>query len=300
MDRSGQKSQKGAQRMGKMMREAILAGILIFLFAGYAYPAGQGSGVRPDGFPSGWHFSLDIMTRKGDLSCPGAPCDAFGDPVYGNVIFIPEHPEYAMQIIMESSTKGHKGSPVATDLQVTYACTGFSPDDPAILRLPKHEKGYRVYIRVTGKSSNNDGGLRAVEIYDPEFTVVQDEHGNDLLYLGLVTDRGFLTSSASFVRTSAKSRALDITGLFQWSGSVCNLIAQGCFMPPDSCCVDKNSDGIFDECSPMADDSLCEGAQACCAEYLNEWVFNIGAFIEDLWSMDNNGTKLLQVRFYPL
>ena len=71
-------------------------------------------------------------------------------------------------------------------------------------------------------------------------------------------------------------------------------------MPPDSCCVDKNSDGIFDECSPMADDSLCEGAQACCAEYLNEWVFNIGAFIEDLWSMDNNGTKLLQVRFYPL
>jgi hypothetical protein len=36
-----------------------------------------------------------------------------------------------------------------------------------------------------------------------------------------------------------------------------------------------------------------------CNEYVDEWVFNIGDFVEYLWNLDNNGVKLLQVRFYP-
>jgi hypothetical protein len=38
---------------------------------------------------------------------------------------------------------------------------------------------------------------------------------------------------------------------------------------------------------------------AFCKTYTNEWVFNIGDFVEYLWSLDNNGIKLMQVRFYP-
>ncbi len=286
--------------MGKLMKEAILVGILIFLFTGYAHCTRPGCEVNPNGFPSGGHFNLNIIAKKGGFTCPGVSCDEYGDPVYGNVIYIPEHPEYNVQIVMESGKKGPRSAPDVTELQVTDACSGFFPNDPATLRLPKNEKGYRVYVRVLGKPSKDDGDLRTIEIFDPEFVLVQDELGSDLLYLGLVTDRGFLTTSASFVRISGKSRATDITGLFQWSGSVCYLTAPDEFTLPGSCCVDPDSDGIFDECSPMTEDSLCEGTPAYCMEYLNEWVFNIGDFVESLWNMDSNGAKLLQVRFYPL
>jgi hypothetical protein len=286
--------------MGKLIKEAILACILILLITGYAHCTKPGSAVNPNGSPSGGHFNLNIIAEKGDFSCPGVSYDEYGDPVYGNVIFIPEHPEYNMQIVMESGKKGPKSAPDVTELQVTDTCTGFAPNDPATLRLPKNENGYRAYARVLGKPSMNAGDLRTIEIYDPEFVMVQDELGNDLLYLGLVTDRGFLTTSASFVRISEKSRPTDITGLFQWSGSVCYLNAPDGFTLPDSCCADHDSDGIFDECSPMAEDFPCEGTPAYCMEYLNEWVFNIGDFAYCLWNMDNNGAKLLQVRFYPL
>lgn len=286
--------------MGKLMKETILACILIFLVAGYAHCTRPGSEISPDGFPSGEHFNLNIIAKKGDFSCPAVSNDAYGDPVYGNAVFIPEYPEYNVQIVMESGSKGPTSAPGVTELQVTDTCTGFTPNDPAILRLPKNEKGYRVYARVLGKPSKDEGDLRTIGIYDPEFVLVQDELGNDLLYLGLVTDRGFLTTSASFVRTSAKSRATDITGLFQWSGRVCHLTAPDDFTLPDSCCAGPNSDGIFDQCSPMTEGSLCGGTPVYCMEYLNEWVFSIGDFVESLWNVDSNGAKLLQVRFYPL
>jgi hypothetical protein len=39
---------------------------------------------------------------------------------------------------------------------------------------------------------------------------------------------------------------------------------------------------------------------ALCRSYTNYWVFNIADFVEYLWQLDNNGLKLLQVRFYPV
>jgi len=40
---------------------------------------------------------------------------------------------------------------------------------------------------------------------------------------------------------------------------------------------------------------------AYCKDYSTDpqWVFNVGDLVGYLWSMDNNGLKLLQVRFYP-
>ena len=201
---------------------------------------------------------------------------------------------------MESGRKGPKSASDIMGLRVTDTCTGFTPDDPAILLLPKNENGYRVYARVLGKPSEDEDSLRVIEIYDPELTLVQDEFGNDLMYLGLVTERGFLTTSASFVRTSGKSQSVDITGLFLWSGSICYLYPPDEFSLPDSCCLDQNGDGIYDQCSPLTEDTVCEGTPVYCTEYLNEWVFNIGDFVEYFWNIDNNGTKLLQIRFYPL
>jgi hypothetical protein len=47
-------------------------------------------------------------------------------------------------------------------------------------------------------------------------------------------------------------------------------------------------------------DDLCGGGTiAYCKNYENEWVFNIADFAQYFWDIDNNGLKLLQVRFYP-
>jgi hypothetical protein len=281
------------------MKEILLAGVMIFLITGFANGTQPGKDVNPNGFPSGDHFNLNIIGKTGDFACPDASYDEYGYPVYGNVIYIPDYPEYDVRIIMESGKKGPKSAPDTIGLQVTDTCTGFSPSDPASLRLPKNDRGYRVYARVLGKPSENDSSLRAIEIFDPQLLLVQDESGNDLLYLGLVTENGFLSTSASFVRTTGKSQAVDITGLFQWSGSVCYLTAPDEFSLPNSCCADLDGDGTFDQCSPTAQDALCEGTPVYCLEYVNEWIFNIGDFVDYFWNLDNNGAKLLQIRFYP-
>ena len=76
------------------------------------------------------------------------------------------------------------------------------------------------------------------------------------------------------------------------------------------CCVpgDANGDTVVDpneyiSCDEVPDGGICALGRtlvdAYCRTYTNEWVFNIADFVEYLWDLDNNGVKLLQVRFYP-
>ena len=76
------------------------------------------------------------------------------------------------------------------------------------------------------------------------------------------------------------------------------------------CCipVDADGDGIpdvnaYSSCQALLEGEICpEGTvpvTAFCNHYEDTWVFNIGDFVEYLWSLENNGVKLLQVRFYP-
>jgi len=137
---------------------------------------------------------------------------------------------------------------------------------------------------------------------------VEDEFGNDLVFLGLVTSNGFETPYASFVRHTGKSVATDITGLFEWSGDVCYFTDAYCD-PLDPCttkslcCTDADSDGIYEGCV-LKEGDLCPvgtlETTAFCRTYVDEWVFNIGDFVTYLWDLNNNGVKLLQVRFYPV
>jgi hypothetical protein len=32
---------------------------------------------------------------------------------------------------------------------------------------------------------------------------------------------------------------------------------------------------------------------------MNEWIFNVGDFVDYFWNLDRNGAKMLQIRFYP-
>ncbi len=286
--------------MMKHVIKGMLAIGLVILFASPVYAVKPGQSVNPNGFPSGEHFNLNIIAKNPDFSCPSPAFDAYGNPIYGNVVFIPEYPVYGVKILMESGSKGPKSAPAVTELQVTDPCTGFSQDDSATLRLPKNENGYAVYARALAKPTEDSDNPGMIEICDPELVMVEDEFGNDLIYLGLVTSSGFQTTYSVFTRTPGKQTAVDISDLFSWTGSVCYLNPPDTESTPNYCCVDNDSDGVYDECTPVTDPAVpCAGTPVYCVSYTDAWVFNIAGFVNYLWNIDNSGIKLLQVRFYP-
>ncbi len=260
----------------------------------------QSSDVNPNGFPSGAHYNLNILGKKDGFACPPAEIDPLTlQPVYGNVIFVPES-GLGIQIMMQSG-KGSKAAAITT-LQVLDPCTAAFDGTPALMQLPKNDLGYRVYARALAKPTN-DPSMRI----DPALVAAEDESGNDLVYLGLVTSNGFETPYQTLTRTKGKSTAIPITGLFNWSGSVCYFNQTYCD-PPESCtetqlcCTDSDGDGLFDECHALAEGEICAGTLVTgyCRTYVDTWVFNIADFVTYLWSLDNSGVKLLQVRFYPV
>jgi hypothetical protein len=255
--------------------------------------------INPNGFPSGDHYNLNIHGKKASYSCSEQEYDIYGEPVYGNSVFVPENGQGS---IFVESGKGKKAAAV-TELQVTDPCT--FDGDGATIKLPPNNDGYRVYARVLAKPT--DGPYIGLE---SSLYMVQDEDGNDLLYLGLVTDQGFETPSVSVTRKKGKSKAVDISGMFQWSGTVCYFEepADGYESSNTVCCVDADEDGVLDECSPAAVDSTTDLATCdeeftelttYCKSFTSEWIFNAADYITMLMESNNNGVKLLQIRFYP-
>jgi hypothetical protein len=268
---------------------------------------------NPNGFVSGPHYNLNIIGKKADFVCP-APIPG----EYGNVIHVPEVGS-AIKINMESG-KGTKFDPtVVPELQVTDACA-FGPDYAATLRLPKSAKGYWVFARALAKPGTD--ASRTVDI-SPGITMVQDDTGNELWYLGSLESDGTVCQNAegevvscSLTRSKGQSRAINVTKLFQWTGEVCYFSATDALSEPTQrqlCCpvdsTDADQDGIFNEyygCELAAD----QQAPSCtlpyvlvpvyCSTYTSEWVFNIADFVQYFWSLDNSGVKLVQVRFYPI
>ena len=284
----------------KMMITGILVFSLVSLGAGSAIATKPGQDVNPNGFPSGEHYNLNIIGKKDGFTCPEPDVDEFGDPVYGNVVFVPQNGT-DIEVIMQSG-KGEKAETI-TELQVIDPCTAAFDGDAAVLQLPKNDKGYRVYARALATPTDSPDLT-----ITPELVLVEDESGNNLIYLGLVTDNGFETPLVTFTRNKGKSKSVDITGLFEWTGQVCYFeepLAYDSVLT--KCCLDTDLDGIYDNC---LDQILVDGVLTCpdgydeltvfCTDYQDEWVFNIGDFVEYLWDMDNNGLKLLQVRFYPV
>ena len=91
----------------------------------------------------------------------------------------------------------------------------------------------------------------------PSLMSVEDEYGNDLVYLGLVTSTGFQTPYSTFTRQKGKSTAVNITGLFDWSGQVCYFNSVYC-TTPDQCtttslCCTVDAFGMYQNCTPKTD-----------------------------------------------
>jgi hypothetical protein len=188
-----------------------------------------------------------------------------------------------------------------------------------------------VYARSLGKPTDEPSiGL----VSDPSLTLVQDEDGNNLVYIGSFSSNGFETPDGRIYRTKGKSTAIDISPMFKWSGIVCDfdaLYSEPCLGDPDGdgimntspldeygacpagyfplmafCGSDTNGDGLLDAFEAPVEGVCSEGytllygdAASCTLYDIPTWVFNIAAFVDYLWSLDNNGLKNLQLRFYP-
>jgi hypothetical protein len=274
----------------------ILALIVLTAASANAEKPARVDGTLPNGFITGEHYNLNIIGKKEGFNCQKEQVDADGNPVYGKVVFIPE--QGSAQIYMQSG-KGSKFEEVTT-LQVIDPCA--DDGDGATLQLPKNDLGYRVFARALGKPV----GVERISL-TPGLNIVEDENGNDLLYLGLVTNSGFQSLGQPFTRIKGKSKAIEISNLFKYTGSICYFaIPEGAYDTRYVCCDD--TDLVTGECTSYIDvdpGELCEDGSSpiplYCVNYESDptWVFDIAEFVEYLWTTDNNGTKLLQVRFYP-
>ena len=289
------------------MRKEIAFALVVCVVLVVALTAHADKPVDPEtgipfgnGFPSGPHYNLNIIGKRGNFTCPEPSFDDQQQQVFGNVIFIPrEQGGDPITILMESGRKGPKGAQATAELQVTDWCTESFPDygenqgDGAALRLPKNDNGYAVYARLTGKPG--EGGEPTVSI-SPDLYYVEDEAGNDLILLGLVDPSGvFAWNGATLVRTDPASKgkgvqkATDITPLFLWSGWVCYVQSdwdiyclddQGnnTCSPLDLCCVDAETllpdgttvpgpDGIYERCDLCADVGTAVDTTCTCPEF---------------------------------
>jgi hypothetical protein len=307
--------------------------ISFFVIAALALMVGPATAGKPqnvieksNGFPSGMHFNLNIHGKKWET------CNVAPDDVWGNSIFIPETGTATIQYVSNKKSSVY-------ELTVLDACAGFGfggENDVAKIQLPYKVKvndvpteagGFYVFGRILGKPDNGTGGepSSVILIPNPVLQVCNDPgiDGYDfgsftdcddaLLALGLVTNSGiYEATQAGFERFDesseskgkGKSKAKDITGLFLWTGYVCD----------DSLDIDGPEgvpDGVIDEYDVTYDADL-DGdidsedllpwleQEGSCTFHDNTWIFDLADLVVQDQTIDNDGTKLLQIRFYPV
>ena len=274
--------------------------------------------TRSNGFPSGPHFNLNIHGKA-----EGFACNSTSD---GGSVFVGLYGTSTIQYVSNKKAS-------LTELTVLDACAECFDGDPARVQLPSEQQGYFVFARILAKPNDgSNGSASSVILYpNPVLQACNDDPANPdpnfgnytdcsdaLLALGLVTTSGvYEATEAGFVRFDqsteekgkGKSKGVDITGLFMWSGYVCDAS------------LDGNGDGVIDENDvPLTYDDVLNGgngngvidpaelenwladqvALGLATYYENEWVFNIADLVVQDQEIVNDGTRLLQVRFYPV
>jgi hypothetical protein len=276
----------------------LLAVTITFLFltSGPVTAVKPGNSVNPNGFPSGPHYNLNLIGKKAGFSCPAGADYELSDR---NVIFVPDSGT-GIKIYIQSG-KGKKFEDI-DQLQVTDWCA--FDTNGATFQLPKHDAGYGVYIRVLAKHNNDPDNDPYIDNIMAQLVMAEDENGNQLVYLGEIEEGWIQTYNGQIFRHKGKSRAVEITDLFMFSGTICTILPDA-GLDPNLCCFDEDDNGIYDYCM-NATDSECDGAGVAvygeCEEYTAEdrvWIFNLGEIVDLLWQFDNNGVKTTQIRFYP-
>ncbi len=265
-------------------------------------------------------------------TCVDTDDDGVGDTwKYSNSLFIPEDTVENIKILMETGKSGGRGNKnqalVPDSLVVTDPCA--FDDGEATFQLPPAKNGYWVFFRALAKPTDDP----SLTISDVGMNFFEDGDGHKLYFAGSV-GTNFVDSTSNktytITRSKGKSTAQNLTDLFNFTGDICYLTPTDCpgFLDGEChteflCCTDLDGDSLFDFCELRTDSEpdgdidefdLCvdrdvdgdtvidtfEEVTGTCKTYTNEPIFNLADFLQFFMDVDNNGLKLLQVRFYPI
>jgi len=263
-----------------------------------------------NGYPSGAHYNLNIHGKDPNTYI----CDSTPG---GNSVFIDEEGDSTIKYISNKKSS-------VTELVAKDPCAEAFDMDPIEVQIPKEDEGYYVFARVPGNHQNTGGESSLVMVPNPNIEACNDtEEGNpdfgdltscpddplneDLLALGLVTSNGvFDVENQEFVQVDnsqnekgkgkGKSKAVDITGLFLWTGYVCDdsydTNGDGEITIDDV--TDQDGDGDVDELD------LALYLQTNCTHFDSKWVFSVADLVVVDNKITNDDVKLLKLRFYPV
>ncbi len=281
--------------------------------------------AKSNGFPSGEHFNLNIHGKKADY---------VGDPTTGGKsVFILEYGHSTIQYV------SNKKASLETLTVLDPLAEAFD-GDPAKVQLPNEREGYYVFGRILGKPNNgNLEPVSSIILYpnevivafndtdpvNPDFPGYIECPDDPLLALGMIVGpnlytaepEGYVRFDPGVTKGKGKSKATDITRLFTYTGWVVDarLDTNGPEGVPDGVIDvydipvadygeaipgenrDYNNDGVENE----ADVEAWLTDNPTMAWYFDgEWILNIADLVITEQGLVNDGTKLLQVRFYPV
>jgi len=312
-----------------------------------------------NGYPSGYHHNLNVHGEDPTKTIDCTP-DPDGNSVWVANADDPSTPnveENNMNTIQYFSNS--KKNDRHSDYAVTDKCAEAFDGDPARVRIPYDPEGYYVFARVPGNHQNT-GGTSSVTMIpnpnivacdldisvddpDPNNTFKDLEHCDensdpDLALLGFVSSGGvwnYDTQSETFTQVDnsanekggkgkGKSKAIDITGLFEWSGLLCYTDTLDQALP----FFDVNGDGVIDGDDILADAGLTATydilepfgviTESELNAYLNDvfnqnqdalaglcefkefqWVLTVADLVIVDHNIQADGIKLWKLRFYP-
>jgi hypothetical protein len=296
--------------------------------------AGEGNQLipRPNGFPAGPHYNLNIHGKKVGFACNDTPG--------GGSVFVDEYGPAKIQYVSNK-----KGS--LTELMVLDPCA--VNNGTAKVQLPYEAEGYYVFGRILGKPNNssNNGDASSVILYPNVVMQACNDTGDPgfgnwtscdpLLALGLIVqNQVYVAENETYVRFEpgvtkgkGKSKATDITALFTYVGWVVHSDLDIGNSTSGWCgnVTDPEPDGQINDCDVPTDAyNTIPGTQPYDSDanlfidleewlaynadldppmawYFSEgdgmWIFNIADLVVTEQGLVNDGTKLLQIRFYP-
>ncbi len=311
--------------------------ILILLLVGVspvmaAKPQKSGSGkdviAISNGFPSGEHQNLNIHGKKVDYAGDSTPG--------GHSVFILEYGNSTIQYVTNkkaSLTELYVLDPLAeafdgdpAKVKLPYEADGYYVFGRI---LGKPNNGNIQPVSSIILYPNQVVGAYNDIYEDPDFG---DYTGDEdaLLNLGLIVGPNlYVTENETYVRFDpettkgkGKSKATDITDLFTYTGWVIDsrLDTNGPEGVPDGVIDiydvpvgdydgdlltdpnrDYNNDGVEDEADVEAWLTDMAALEIPMAWYYDEeWILNIADLVITEQGLVNDGTKLLQIRFYPV